>query len=154
MPKVTETKKTFSKILVTMHKSSTSNDTAIDYAIKIAQDYDAQLVILNVIRADANLHNVNLPNHLISMKEEAQARFIKIMEKIHENSDKENILRIKTEIVASIRIADAIISYAKDKDIDLIIIGNRDRSKLKSVLVGNVESNVVRSAHCPVLTVK
>ena len=154
MPKVTETKKTFSKILVTMHKSSTSNDTAIDYAIKIAQDYDAQIVILNVIRADANLHNVNLPNHLISMKEEAQARFIKIMEKIHENSDKENILRIKTEIVASVRIADAIISYAKDKDIDLIIIGTRDRSKLKSVLVGNVESNVVRSAHCPVLTVK
>ena len=154
MPKVTETKKTFSKILVTMHKSSTSNDTAIDYAIKIAQDYDAQLVILNVIRADANLHNVNLPNHVISMKEEAQAHFIKIMEKIHENSDKENILRIKTEIVASVRIADAIISYAKDKDIDLIIIGTRDRSKLKSVLVGNVESNVVRSAHCPVLTVK
>jgi nucleotide-binding universal stress UspA family protein len=154
MPKVTETKKTFSKILVTMHKSSTSNDTAIDYAIKIAQDYDAQLVILNVIRADANLHNVNLPNHVISMKEEAQAHFIKIIEKIHENSDKENILRIKTEIVASVRIADAIISYAKDKDIDLIIIGTRDRSKLKSVLVGNVESNVVRSAHCPVLTVK
>ena len=154
MPKVTETKKTFSKILVTMHKSSASNDTAIDYAIKIAQDYDAQLVILNVIRADANLHNVNLPNHVISMKEEAQAHFIKIMEKIHENSDKENILRIKTEIVASVRIADAIISYAKDKDIDLIIIGTRDRSKLKSVLVGNVESNVVRSAHCPVLTVK
>ena len=154
MPKVTETKKTFSKILVTMHKSSISNDTAIDYAIKIAQDYDAQLVILNVIRADANLHNVNLPNHVISMKEEAQAHFIKIMEKIHENSDKENILRIKTEIVASVRIADAIISYAKDKDIDLIIIGTRDKSKLKSVLVGNVESNVVRSAHCPVLTVK
>ena len=154
MPKVTETKKTFSKILVTMHKSSTSNDTAIDYAIKIAQDYDAQLVILNVIRADANLHNVNLPNHVISMKEEAQAHFIKIIEKIHENSDKENILRIKTEIVASVRIADAIISYAKDKDIDLIIIGTRDRSKLKSVFVGNVESNVVRSAHCPVLTVK
>ena len=131
MPKVTETKKTFSKILVTMHKSSASNDTAIDYAIKIAQDYDAQLVILNVIRADANLHNVNLPNHVISMKEEAQAHFIKIMEKIHENSDKENILRIKTEIVASVRIADAIISYAKDKDIDLIIIGTRDKSKLK-----------------------
>jgi nucleotide-binding universal stress UspA family protein len=154
MPKVTETKKTFSKILVTMHKSSTSNDTAIDYAIKIAQDYDAQLVILNVIRADANMHNVNLPNHVISMKEEAQAHFIKIMEKIHENIDRGNILRIKTEIVASVRIADAIISYAKDKDIDLIIIGTRDRSKLKSVLVGNVESNVVRSAHCPVLTVK
>jgi nucleotide-binding universal stress UspA family protein len=154
MPKVTETKKTFSKILVTMHKSSTSNDTAIDYAIKMAQDYDAQLVILNVIRADANMHNVNLPNHVISMKEEAQAHFIKIMEKIHENIDRGNILRIKTEIVASVRIADAIISYAKDKDIDLIIIGTRDRSKLKSVLVGNVESNVVRSAHCPVLTVK
>jgi nucleotide-binding universal stress UspA family protein len=89
------------------------------------------------------------------MKEQAQSNFIKITEKIHEdNSNKENVLRIKTEIVASIRVADAIISYAKDKDIDLIIIEPRTSSKLKGVLLGNTESDVVRFAHCPVLTVK
>ena len=88
------------------------------------------------------------------MKEQAQSNFIKITDKIHEdNSNKENVLRIKTEIVASVRAADAIVSYAKDKDIDLIIIEPRTSSKLKGVLLGNTESDVVRFAHCPVLTV-
>jgi nucleotide-binding universal stress UspA family protein len=149
-------RKTFCKILLPIYESrTTSNDIAVDYAIKIAQDYDAELVILNIIRADANLHNVNVPNHVISMKEQAQSNFIKITQKIHkDNSNNEKILRIKTEIVASIRIADAIVSYAKNKDVDLIIIEPRTSSKLKGVLLGNTESDIVRFAHCPVLTVK
>jgi nucleotide-binding universal stress UspA family protein len=148
-------RKTFYKILVPIYESRTSNDRVVDYAIKIAQDYDAQLVILNIIRADADLHNVNVPDHIIDMKEQAQSNFTKITDKIHEdNSNKENVLRIKTEIVASVRAADAIVSYAKDKDIDLIIIEPRTSSKLKGVLLGNTESDVVRFAHCPVLTVK
>jgi nucleotide-binding universal stress UspA family protein len=148
-------RKTFYKILVPIYESRTSNDRVVNYAIKIAQDYDAQLVILNIIRADADLHNVNVPSHIIDMKEQAESNFIKITEKIHEdNSNKENVLRIKTEIVASVRAADAIVSYAKDKDIDLIIIEPRTSSKLKGVLLGNTESDVVRFAHCPVLTVK
>ena len=79
-----------------------------------------------------------------------------LTEKIHEqdSSNKENSLRIRTEIIASVRIADAIISYAKDKHIDLIIIGIRGMSKLKSMLVGSVAYDVVRYAHCPVLSVK
>jgi nucleotide-binding universal stress UspA family protein len=90
----------------------------------------------------------------MEMRKQTQAHFNKIAEKIHEDSNKENILRMKTEIIASVRIADAIVSYAKDKDIELIIIGSRDRSKLKSILLGDVASDVVRYAHCAVLTVK
>jgi len=88
------------------------------------------------------------------MRKQAQAHLNMIAEKIHEDSNKENILRMKTEIIASVSIADAIVSYAKDKQIELIIIGSRDRSKLKSMLLGNAASDVVRYAHCAVLTVK
>jgi nucleotide-binding universal stress UspA family protein len=155
MDKIIE-RKTFSKILVAIDELMTaSTDRVVDYAINIAQDYDAQLVILHVIRADVNLHSVNPPSHIIEMRKQAQAYFIKITEKIHkEDSNKENSLRIRTEIIASVRIADAIVSYAKDKHIDLIITGTRGRSKLKSMLIGSVASDVVRYAHCPVLTVK
>jgi nucleotide-binding universal stress UspA family protein len=90
----------------------------------------------------------------MEMRKQVQAYFSKIAEKIHEDSIKENILRIKTEIIASVRIADAIISYAKDKHIELIIIGTRNRSKLKSMLLGSVATDVVKYAPCPVLTVK
>jgi nucleotide-binding universal stress UspA family protein len=147
-------RKTFSKILLAIHESRIFIDAAANYAIKIAQDYDAQLVILHVIRTDVSLHSVNLPSHVMEMRNQAEDHFNKIAEKIHEDSNKKNILRMKTEIIASVRTADAIVSYAKDKHIELIIIGTRGISKLKSMLLGDVESDVVRYAHCPVLTVR
>jgi nucleotide-binding universal stress UspA family protein len=151
-------RKTFSKILVAMDelKKSTATEGAVDYAINIARDYDAQLIILHVIRADAKLHGINPPSHIIEMRKQAQAHFAKITEKIHENSNnKENTpVRIRTEIIASVRIAYAIVSYAKDKHIDLIITGTRGRHKLKNVLLGSVASDIVTYAHCPVLVVK
>jgi nucleotide-binding universal stress UspA family protein len=153
MHKIIE-RKTFSKILVAVDELMTSTTRVVDYAINIAQDYDAQLVILHVIRADTNLHSVNPPSHITEMRRRAQAYFVKITEKMHEDSNKENSLRIRTEIIASIRIADAIVNYAKDKHIDLVITGIRGRSKLKSMLLGSVASDIVRYAHCPVLTVK
>jgi nucleotide-binding universal stress UspA family protein len=92
---------------------------------------------------------------VIDMKRRVEEHFIEITQRIHERrDDKKTILRIKTEIIASVRIADAIISYAKDKHIDLIVIGTRGRSKLKSMLLGSVASDVVRYANCPVLTIK
>ena len=157
MDKIIIERKTFSKMLVAIDELMTAaTDRVVDYAINIAKDYDAQLVILHVIRADTNLHSINPPSHIIEMRKQAQAYFVKITEKIHEqdSSNKENSLRIRTEIIASVRIADAIVSYAKDKHIDLIIIGIRGMSKLKSMLVGSIAYDVVRYAHCPVLSVK
>ncbi len=147
-------KKTFSKILVAMHESSKSADKAVDYATRIAKDYNAILVVLYVIRTQVNLDTVTLPSHVIHFKKQAQAYLTKISEKIHKHSDTENIVKVKTEIVASLKIADAIVDYAKDKHIDLIVVGPRGRSKLKSLVLGSVTSDVVRLANCPVLTVR
>jgi nucleotide-binding universal stress UspA family protein len=147
-------KKTFSKILVAIHESSKSADKAVDYATRIAKDYNAILVVLYVVRTQVNLNTVTLPSHVIDFKKQAQAYLTKISEKIHKHSDTENIVKVKTEIVASLKIADAIVDYAKDKHIDLIVVGPRGRSKLKSLVLGSVTSDVVRLANCPVLTVR
>ncbi|TLX87866.1 MAG: universal stress protein [Thaumarchaeota archaeon] len=147
-------KKTFSKVLVAIHESSKSADKAVDYATRIAKDYNAILVVLYVVRTQANLDTVSLPSHVIDFKRQAQAYLTKISEKIHKHSDTEDIVKVKTEIIASIKIADAIVDYAKDKHIDLIVVGPRGRSKLKSLVLGSVTSDVVRLANCPVLTVR
>jgi nucleotide-binding universal stress UspA family protein len=160
MHNVNAESKTFSKILVAIDELKTSAATtnrAIDYAVNIALDYDAQLIILHVIRADARVHGINPPSHIIEMKKQAEANFVKIIEKIQENTTnniKKNILKIKTDIIASIRVADAIVSYAKDKHIDLIVTGTRGRDKLKSALLGSIASDVITHAHCPVLIAK
>lgn len=126
-------RKTFSKILVAIHESSKSADKAVDYATRIAQDYNAILVVLYVVRTQSNLDTVNLPSHVIHFKKQAETYLGKISEKIYKQSDTEDIVKIKTEIIASIKISDAIVSYAKDKHIDLIVVVPRGRSKLRSL---------------------
>ena len=47
-----------------------------------------------------------------------------------------------------------IVRFAKEKDIDLIIMGTHGRGWLAHVLLGSVTEKVVRKAPCPVLTIK
>ncbi len=154
MDKLTR-KKTFSKILVAINDSSKAADKAVYYSTRIAEDYDAILIVIYVVQTQINLDTATIPSHVIDLKKQAQAYLSKISEKIqHKHSDTENIVKVRTDIIASNKIADAIVNYAKDKRIDLIVVGPRGQSKLKSLVLGSVTSDVVRLADCPVLTVR
>lgn len=47
-----------------------------------------------------------------------------------------------------------IVEVAADLGADLIVIGTRGRSRVKSLLLGSVAENVVQKAPCPVVVVK
>jgi len=47
-----------------------------------------------------------------------------------------------------------IVRYAKDRDIDLIVMGTHGRGPIAHMLLGSVAEQVVRKAPCPVLTVR
>lgn len=47
-----------------------------------------------------------------------------------------------------------IVRYAKERDLDLIIVGTHGRGMLGHLLMGSVAEKVVRMAPCPVLTVR
>jgi len=49
---------------------------------------------------------------------------------------------------------DAIIRFAREKDIDLIVMGTHGHTGLAHLLLGSVAEKVVRLAPCPVLTVR
>ena len=49
--------------------------------------------------------------------------------------------------------ADAIVAFAAERDIDLIVMGTHGREGVARMLVGSVAEAVVRRALCPVLTV-
>src|SRR3989304_1120678 len=105
MDKLTR-KKTFSKIFVAINDSSKAADKAVYYSTRIAEDYDALLVVLYVIRTQTNLDTATIPSHVIDFKKQAQVYLAKILEKIHKHSDTENIVKVKTDIIASNKIAD------------------------------------------------
>lgn len=48
----------------------------------------------------------------------------------------------------------AINEYAKRHGIDLIVIGTQGHGAVTYVILGSVVQNVIRTAHCPVLTVR
>jgi nucleotide-binding universal stress UspA family protein len=47
-----------------------------------------------------------------------------------------------------------IVRYARTQEIDLIVLATHGRSGLAHVLIGSVAESVVRTATCPVLTVR
>lgn len=46
-----------------------------------------------------------------------------------------------------------ILAFAREKDMDLIVIGRQGRSQLSKVLFGNVTERIARKADCPVLII-
>jgi nucleotide-binding universal stress UspA family protein len=51
-------------------------------------------------------------------------------------------------------VADDIVRYAKENNIEEIIVGLRKRSQLGKILFGSTSRQVILEAPCPVLTVK
>ena len=48
----------------------------------------------------------------------------------------------------------AIVDYARDHEVDLVIMGTHGRGAVGRLLMGSVAERVVRTAPCPVLTVR
>jgi nucleotide-binding universal stress UspA family protein len=47
-----------------------------------------------------------------------------------------------------------VVEYARDESIDLIVLGTHGRSGVAHLFLGSVAERVVRTAPCPVLTVR
>jgi nucleotide-binding universal stress UspA family protein len=69
------------------------------------------------------------------------------------NEDRE-MLGAVSVLAVSDSPAEAIVSYAAGADIDLIVMATHARQALDRLLTGSVAERVVRSASCPVLTVR
>ena len=50
--------------------------------------------------------------------------------------------------------SEAIVEYAKENEIDIIVMGTHGRTGLGRLLMGSVAEEVVRRASCPVLAIK
>jgi nucleotide-binding universal stress UspA family protein len=91
------------------------------------------------------------PKFKEKVEQEAEKWFDKIKAKLN-NSETINLYSKVISTGASVEAA--IVEYAENKHIDLIIVGTRGMSGFKKLLLGSVASGVVTYAHCPVLVVK
>jgi nucleotide-binding universal stress UspA family protein len=47
-----------------------------------------------------------------------------------------------------------IVAFARDRAVDLLVLGTHGRTGIEHALMGSIAERVVRRAHCPVLTVR
>lgn len=150
----------FKKILVTVDGSPQSM-RAVDYAIKIAQKYDSELIALYVLyskigfayytETTTGLITPSSINEMIDQsKKEAEKWFDEIRKKCTDTN-----LQVKTDaVITAISVVEAIISYSEKENIDLIVTGSRSRSAFKKLILGSTASGIINYAHCPVMITK
>jgi nucleotide-binding universal stress UspA family protein len=63
-------------------------------------------------------------------------------------------LRARPIVLTETTPAAGIVAYAKEQQVDLIVMGTHGRHGWSHVMMGSVAEKIVRTAPCPVLTVR
>jgi len=121
-------------------------DAALTYGRALAQTFGAQLHLLHVMEN----------SFLRASPADPHAYKAAVLRTLHERVTADDRTALKAHVVleTSDNPADAIIEHANAAEIDLIVMGTNGRGAMAQLLVGSVAERVVRTARCPVLTVK
>jgi len=130
-------------------------DNALVYGRELAQRFDATLHVLHVAENvyisafGAETYASFAPDLQRDLEETAHRRLAEAII----DSDDSGPATLPV-VMTSSSPAFAIIDYAREHDIDLIIMGTHGRGALGHILMGSVAERVVRLAPCPVLTIR
>lgn len=128
------------------------SEKALDYAIDLAKSLQARLTLLHVV--DTISWGVAQAEAMIppSVWQELETGIAEHMETFHQRTHDAG-LQGETLTIRGTPF-DTIIDIAKDRGVDLIVMGTHGRTGLPHVLVGSVTERVVRLAPCPVLVTR
>ena len=130
-------------------------EQALAHAVFLAEESRAEIHVLHVITIFQDQPSV-VSNEIAETKE-----MVKKLEDVAEkqlnkilNSHSSDDVKITTEIKRGISAAPAILEYASDNNIDLIVMGTHGRRGLGHLLLGSAAEEVVRLAPYPVFTIR
>lgn len=142
------------KILICTDFSENSRP-ALQCAIEYAKAFGASLSILHVL----NSSRLGYPAFEIGVPFDLQAVLKAIEESVSKAFEdlvsecKEEVGEVKTFSRMGVP-ANEIVRLADEESMELIIMGTHGWTGFKHLILGSTAENVVRSANCPVLTVK
>jgi len=121
-------------------------ETVLNYARTLARMFGGRLHVLHVTE-NTFLRPTAMDPHAL------QASAVDQVYQRLTDADRRDL-----DALAVVRISDApadeIVGYARDEGIDLIVMGTHGRKAVAHLLLGSVAERVVRTAPCPVLTVR
>jgi universal stress protein A len=126
---------------------------AMKYACELATKFDAELHILHTLETHLTSTpefgmGLALPKYMSESRAAAEKSLAGFLDP--KWSDGRTVIHAVVEGSPKVEI----IQYARKHNIDLIVLATHGRTGLPHVLMGSVAESVVRTAPCPVLTVR
>jgi nucleotide-binding universal stress UspA family protein len=140
------------KILVPIDFSDNSKK-ALRYAIPFAQQFNASLTLVYIVEptiypSDFGFGQVGFPDVEKELHEKAIGEMSALIDSIVPKS-----LKTQTMVGSGIPFVE-ITTYAKQEEVDMIIVATHGRSGVEHILFGSTAEKIIRKAPCPVLVVR
>jgi len=142
------------KILVATDFSEPS-DAALAYGRELARTFGASLTVVhvvdNILTRAYGTDGVVLVDPELQREIETSAQ--RQVDSLLFDEDRQALGAVGL-VITSTSPSAAIVTYAHDASVDLIVMGTHGRGAIAHLLMGSVAERVVRIAPCPVLTVR
>lgn len=125
---------------------------ALKVAAQIAKKNNCELFILNLLDLPTHLNDevnrgVNIPEVMLFLK--------KTNDNLDELASESYLHGLEVTTTAKIEKAfEGIVTYSKEHDIDLIVMGSHGSSGFHEMMIGSNTEKIVRTSHVPVLVIK
>ncbi len=134
---------------------SKNSAKALDAAAGLAERFKARLVLLHAHHIDVPMTSQLIPGGPVlpaDFQQQMHERATGAVEALAQQASKWGVEVTGKAVVGPA--SQAIVDEAEALSADLIVMGTRGNTGVKHVLLGSVAERVVRTAPCPVLTVK
>ena len=129
-------------------------ETAVRYACSLAERLGSELHLLHVlsevvpVSPDPMFTPVMPPDYYRESEEQSRETLGRSLDPSWGEPP-----IVRTAVVWSSSV-EGIVDYARDHEVDLVVIATHGRTGLSHVLLGSVAERIVREAPCPVLTIR
>lgn len=130
---------------------STGAGRAFPHAAALAEWHDAALHVLNVREGEQEVRDEM--SEQFPLSDGALANLLGAADTPSRPVDLDGLTLVQDQVDGNAP-PDAIVSYVEDHDVDLVVMGTHGRRGLQRMLIGSVAEEVLRTAPCPVLTVR
>ena len=139
------------RILVPLDFSANST-RALDYAYALAKKFDAALHLVHVCEVPG-MGTGSMDAYAIAYTDWSQRLGEEAEQQLEKLRPRLGGVQLSTEVLFG-NPARAVVAAARTNDVDLIVMGTHGHGPVMHAVMGNVAERVVRTADCPVLTVR
>ncbi len=137
------------KILVPVDGSPVTSNV-IGWACHFAKTFGSELLLLHVVSIPpvSDVSGIQVASK--ELEEAGQSILSSALKAAEESS-------VRPTAILDFSVGNAgmrIVQLAREKSVDMIVIGARGQSRIRALLMGSVANSVVNNAPCPVLVVR